>query len=47
MDDDEGPAPGPTASGSNAIMLDHEGSDEELEKAEEFEKRYNFRFEEA
>lgn len=45
MDDDEGPAPGP--SGSNAIMLDHEGSDEELEKAEEFEKRYNFRFEEA
>lgn len=45
--EDDGPAPGPSASGSNAIILDHEGSDEELERAEQFETRYNFRYEEA
>lgn len=35
-----------TPSGSNAINLLEDDSEEEFEKAEEFETKYNFRFEE-
>lgn len=46
-DDEDEPAPGPGPSGANATSLNAEESDEEFERAEEFETKYNFRFEEA